>query len=195
MNKEQFYVFKSENHYHLNNLFNHVGVKRWRIIERTIVDNMLVFCLGGSGSYVIEGVRYEVKKGRIFFISHDVSHFAYQSDEDDPVTVIAMRFSIGADNFPPFYLSYDCQDFNGYYAILQLLIKYYQRYEGSIPTRNTDMLLRAFFQLFSAELDFYVSNEYFDEKMEVASRMIEERLNSQLPISLQDLLDETRLSK
>lgn len=195
MNFQDYSVFKSEPTYFLNNLFDHTGMAKWRIAERSIQDNMLVFCLGGKGCYRIADVSYEVKKGRILFISHHVPHSAVQWDDHNPVQVISVRLSIGTDSFSPFHLCYDCSNFDGYYAILQLLIKYFQRYKGRVPGRNAALLLSSFFQLLAMDLDFYSNHECFDEKMESASRLIESRLTGGLPISLQDLLEETQLSK
>lgn len=108
--------------FRVDDFFNHTGTRRWGIPERTIDNNMLVYGIKGEGYYKIGGIKYRVKPGRIFLISHDVVHSSGQNVEN-PVAVLAVRFSAikgntGKEVFPKIGMIYDSVESQAFRGML-----------------------------------------------------------------------------
>lgn len=186
--------------FNVSNVYNHSQAPLWRIEQRVITNNMLVMAKGGTGAYVIDGVCYPVKPGRVFLISHDVVHSAFQ-DENDPVSVIAVRFSSSLpqpadESFPKCSFVYDPNDKTTLFGILMSLVRMMQRYTLSNTDINiTSGLLKAFFMVLLGEVSFYSNDYCYDSKMETVNSMIESRIRSSERIELELFLKSLNISK
>jgi AraC family transcriptional regulator of arabinose operon len=59
---------------------------------RGAAENILIYCVGGSGWYELDGNRHDAGKDQFFVLPEGVAH-RYAADLDDPWTIYWVHFS------------------------------------------------------------------------------------------------------
>ena len=192
-------LYKNDFKFAVSAIFDHMPTTVWSIAPRVIQDNMLVMVRGGEGYYEINGCRHLVRPGRVFLISHDVPHSAWQ-DKNNPVSVIAVRFSLkesGSEDecFPKYSFVYDPGSTNILFGILTELCKHIARYTlAHTDLSICDGLMRSFFYMLHSDCCFYSDIEPYEGLMEKVGCLIDNSLRTGPPVSLADMLEQTKIS-
>lgn len=178
------YIKKNSDDIKVENFFYQIGGKNWHIDQRVIDNNMLVFCIGGKGEYLVENESFEIKKSRIIFISHSVLHSSRQN-EDKPVQVLALRFSFKNNKrMPKGSFCFDSNNFSTLNNIFSKIGKHLLC--GDDDNKSiANRMLNSFFLMLESEIIAY-KNKVYDEYLENLNFLIEKSISLNKNIDLEN---------